>query len=87
MWHTLRTWRLSLEAGFDHVERSHYSTVNRKILRKNNTTDLTVQSMWNLSLQRQSWLGMVPLSLMEGGGEKKRGKTEKRNWQLIQIHC
>lgn len=34
MWHTLRTWRLGLEAGFDHVERSHYSTVNRKILRR-----------------------------------------------------
>lgn len=33
--------------------------------------------MWNLSLQRQSWLGMVPLSLMEGG-EKKRGDGETK---------
>lgn len=86
MWHTLSTWRLGLQAGFDDVERSHCSTVNGKILRReSDTTDLTVQSMWNLWSQRQPWLGMVPLSLMEGEGEQRRNGETKLATDSISI--
>jgi len=84
MWHTLRTLRLGLEAGFDHVERSHYNTVNRKILRREqyHKLDSAVNVEPMPAATTLAWNGSI---VADGRREKRRGETEKRKWQLIRF--